>query len=250
MSISRFRGSRFPSRLGEILGLEKLIVDNLQLDGNTLSSIDTNGDINLTPNGTGNVISGGSIGVGTSTPTFSFEVVGNGAFDSAMGITRANDNIFPPNFFFRSARGVPGALTQELDTHEIGKVFYQARTDTATWVDGAYTKVTLLEDATATGSGARYEIATTPISSVNPIIHLTIDESGDLLITEGDNFQVGTTVGTEWGTDTLQKQAWWGATPIIQPIHITDADGTLLDLTTKFNDLLAQHASMGLHKAS
>ena len=34
-------------------GLTQLNVDNLRLDGNTLSSLDTNGNINLTPNGTG-----------------------------------------------------------------------------------------------------------------------------------------------------------------------------------------------------
>jgi hypothetical protein len=33
-------------------------VDNLKLDGNTLSSTDTNGDITLDPNGTGNVVIG------------------------------------------------------------------------------------------------------------------------------------------------------------------------------------------------
>jgi hypothetical protein len=40
-----------------------LTVENLKLDGNTLSSTDTNGDINITPNGTGSVvISGYTIG--------------------------------------------------------------------------------------------------------------------------------------------------------------------------------------------
>lgn len=35
-------------------------IDNLRLDGNTLSSTDTNGDINLVPNGTGEVVIGSS----------------------------------------------------------------------------------------------------------------------------------------------------------------------------------------------
>jgi len=35
---------------------EALAIDNLKLDGNTLSSTDTNGNINLTPNGTGKVV--------------------------------------------------------------------------------------------------------------------------------------------------------------------------------------------------
>lgn len=39
-----------------IAGVTQLDVDNLRLDGNTLSSTDTNGNINLTPNGTGKVV--------------------------------------------------------------------------------------------------------------------------------------------------------------------------------------------------
>ncbi len=38
---------------GIMAGATQLNVDNLRLDGNTLSSTDTNGNINLTPNGTG-----------------------------------------------------------------------------------------------------------------------------------------------------------------------------------------------------
>lgn len=41
---------------GSLSGLTDLTVDNLNLDGNTLSSTNTNGDINLTPNGTGSVV--------------------------------------------------------------------------------------------------------------------------------------------------------------------------------------------------
>lgn len=41
---------------GAMSGLTQLDVDNLRLDGNTLSSTDVNGNINLTPNGTGDVV--------------------------------------------------------------------------------------------------------------------------------------------------------------------------------------------------
>jgi len=40
---------------GSVSGLTSLIVDNLQLDGNTISSTDSNGNIILSPNGTGDV---------------------------------------------------------------------------------------------------------------------------------------------------------------------------------------------------
>lgn len=39
-------------------------------------------------------------------------------------------------------------------------------------------------------------------------------------------------------------------TPVAQPSHIVDADGTLADITTKFNTLLAQVASLGWQAVS
>ena len=45
-----------------------LDVDNIRIDGNTISSIDTNGNISLDPDGTGDVIvASGNVGIGTST---------------------------------------------------------------------------------------------------------------------------------------------------------------------------------------
>lgn len=43
----------------DVLNLTRLTVDNLELNGNTLSSTDTNGNINLTPDGTGIIVSDG-----------------------------------------------------------------------------------------------------------------------------------------------------------------------------------------------
>jgi hypothetical protein len=49
--------------------IDALAVDNLKLDGNTISSTDTNGDITLDPNGTGDVVvSSGNVGIGTASP--------------------------------------------------------------------------------------------------------------------------------------------------------------------------------------
>lgn len=43
---------------------------------------------------------------------------------------------------------------------------------------------------------------------------------------------------------------FYGTTPATQPAHIVDADGTLADITTKFNTLLAQIAALGLQASS
>ena len=42
----------------------------------------------------------------------------------------------------------------------------------------------------------------------------------------------------------------FAATPVVQPSHIIDADGSLADITTKFNTLLAQMAALGIQAAS
>jgi len=55
---------------------DQLNVDNLRLDGNTISSTDTNGDITLDPNGTGDVViaAGHKLGAGTASPSSALHV--------------------------------------------------------------------------------------------------------------------------------------------------------------------------------
>ena len=68
--------------------LVELQVDNLNLNGNTISSTDTDGDIRLDPNGTGDVIvASGNVGVGTSSPAEKLDV--------AQGLVRFANNITP-----------------------------------------------------------------------------------------------------------------------------------------------------------
>jgi hypothetical protein len=73
--------------------LDNLKVDNLDLNGNTLSSTDTNGDIVLTPNGTGKtVITNPFIGdTSTSLAEFIYDTVG-GAVTGGTGITVTNND--------------------------------------------------------------------------------------------------------------------------------------------------------------
>lgn len=68
--------------------LVELQVDNLNLNGNTISSTNTDGDITLDPNGTGDVIvASGNVGVGTSSPAEKLDV--------AQGLARFANNITP-----------------------------------------------------------------------------------------------------------------------------------------------------------
>jgi len=46
------------------------------------------------------------------------------------------------------------------------------------------------------------------------------------------------------------QAGFYGASLAAQPAHIIDADGNLADITTKFNTLLAQLATLGLQASS
>lgn len=61
-----------------------------------------------------------------------------------------------------------------------------------------------------------------------------------LTITDAKNVVLGTTTGTQWGTlggASGQKQAWWGKTPIVQPVLATGASHTVDDVITALQNL-------------
>jgi hypothetical protein len=73
--------------------LDNLKVDNLDLNGNTISSTDTNGNITLTPNGTGKLVLNNVYINGTSDTLaeYIYDTVG-GAVTGGTGITITNDD--------------------------------------------------------------------------------------------------------------------------------------------------------------
>lgn len=67
-----------------------LNVDNLRLDGNTISSTDTNGDITIDPDGTGNtIIASGNVGIGTTSPPDHLSVVTSGS-NAQLSVDRSD----------------------------------------------------------------------------------------------------------------------------------------------------------------
>jgi hypothetical protein len=70
------------------IGTQSISVDNIQIDGNTISSTDTDGNINLTPNGTGSVNVTNLIVVGGSITADNIEIDGN-----TISSTDTNGNI-------------------------------------------------------------------------------------------------------------------------------------------------------------
>ena len=63
---------------------------------------------------------------------------------------------------------------------------------------------------------------------------------------DAQNLSTDITTGTKIGTGATQKLGFWNATPVVQQAHIVDADGTLADITTKFNNLLLKLETEGL----
>jgi len=75
---------------------------------------------------------------------------------------------------------------------------------------------------------------------------VTINSALPLIFSEGSHLQLGAATGTKLGTAATQKLALWNATPIVQPVGIVDADGTLIDITAKFNSLIGKLEAFGL----
>lgn len=71
-----------------LAGVTELTVDNLNFNGNTITSTDTNGDIVLSPNGTGNVDVANSRITGVATPTADTDAANKAYVDNAVtGLT-------------------------------------------------------------------------------------------------------------------------------------------------------------------
>ena len=68
-------------------------VDNIRIDGNTISSTDTNGDITLDPNGTGDTtVNGRAVITGASTTTYDATAVGGQATAGTLKIQNTDNS--------------------------------------------------------------------------------------------------------------------------------------------------------------
>jgi len=73
------------------------------------------------------------------------------------------------------------------------------------------------------------------------------DGSMGLFVRSNDSFLFGLNIV---GSSSGLKLGFFNTTAVVQPSHIVDADGTLADITTKFNTLMADMAALGLQAAS
>ena len=88
----------------------QLDTDNIRIDGNTISSTDTNGDITLDPDGTGDVIvASGNVGIGTTSPGNRAEIfygttgTGNGS-NNALALRYDATTLYAQHYMDSSGR--------------------------------------------------------------------------------------------------------------------------------------------------
>ncbi len=93
----------------------------------------------------------------------------------------------------------------------------------------------------------------TNLSLIYNEVSVFIWNETELEIGDGVDVVLNGTTGTKWGTATTQKQAWWNATPVVQPIHIADpAGGGTVDTECRAAValILADLATLGLQAAA
>jgi len=122
-----------------VTGITQLNVDNLRLDGNTVSSTDTNGDINLTPDGIGIVISSASIRLPNDT-----YLVGRNNADSA------NINMFKVDSADQIDTGTT-LVTRSL--FPISDSFYNLGTTGSRYLNGYFDDVLITNDLAVSEGG-------------------------------------------------------------------------------------------------
>ena len=86
----------------------ELDVDNVKVNGNTISSTDTNGDITLDPNGTGRAAVTGSVTM-TGTDTFNSNASGAGVLLKDSGVTSRQLHIVAPGSVSEATIGTPNS---------------------------------------------------------------------------------------------------------------------------------------------
>lgn len=152
------------------LGTQSASVDNIRLDGNTISSLDTNGNLNLTPNGTGSVV----IGKISCTGGVITGITDLAIADGGTGASNASDA--------RTNLGLGTMATQAANN-----VAITGGSISGVSFSGSFTGLTLVESTTLTGltttNGGNLRLNANTLSSTNTNgnINLVPNGSGQVL---------------------------------------------------------------------
>ena len=180
--------------------LDNLKVDNLDLNGNTISSTDTNGNITLTPNGTGKlVLNNPYIGGDTVTlEEFIFDTVG-GAITAGTGITVTNNDGGNTSTVSITNTTVTGAGTPVGSSTAIPVITYNAQ--------GQLTAVSTASISTSLGIAG--DTGTDTIALATDTLTFTGGTGITSAVNSSTNtvtFDIDNTVATLDGTQTLTNK--------------------------------------------
>lgn len=160
-------------------------VDNLDFDGNTISATDTNGDVILSPNGTGIISANGSNIANLPAPEDDSDAANKLYVDTQ--ITAANS---AQDFNFSVDGGTTGALTLSTETFS-----FEGGTGLSTTARTSPDGVTFALDDTAVTAGSYGSQTTIPT--------FTVDQQGRLTAASTVNVATNLTINGDTGTDTV-----------------------------------------------
>lgn len=206
----------------EFTNTGEFYVDNLQLDANTLSSIDVNGNINLDPNGTGRVIADSDLDINGLNFTLDADNVGTGNIVNIV----ANQGVSPDGILRYHAPSdtwevsTDGGVTwDDLDDNTLDEAYDEggAGAGRVITADSGFVEIN--------GDGLRVDNIQTndnTISAVNLNGSITLDPAGSGIVTAKSNVDME---GTDLELDS--DNAGSGANVNIIANQGSDLDGIL-----------------------
>jgi len=176
----------------DVNGLTQLDVDNIRIDGNTISSTDTDGDILFNPNGTGSIDANSARIINLADPTQTTDAVTKQYVDavkSGLDIKDSARIATTANLSSAYANGTAG----------VGATLTNNSTQAAFAVDGVTASLNdrvLVKDQTAQAENGIYTVTTVGSGAANWVLTRAIDADGD----PSQELDGGTFVFVEEGT--------------------------------------------------
>jgi hypothetical protein len=170
--------------------INEWFVDNLGLDGNTISSTDTNGNITLAPNGTGKtVIQNVYIGDANTTLEEYIEDITGGAVQAGTALTLTYDDVAGTITLAVANAGIN--TLQLADTAVTTAKLADSAVTTAKITDANVTTAKLADDSVTTSKVVDANITTTKIAD----LAVTTGKLAELAVTTGKLADTAVTTG-------------------------------------------------------